>query len=117
MDGRGKPISYESGSAITVWLRLCRAVYLRYPFLASHKDKILQEARKHRVEFGDWFVSAVHPHSDSESEELGYRQGMCPVAERTAKEILTLPIYEKVRDRDVERSIDLLHKLHHQGLS
>lgn len=92
-------------------------VYLRYPFLASHKDKILQEARKHRVEFGDWFVSAVHPHSDSESEELGYRQGMCPVAERTAKEILTLPIYEKVRDRDVERSIDLLHKLHHQGLS
>jgi dTDP-4-amino-4,6-dideoxygalactose transaminase len=42
---------------------------------------------------------------------------MCPVAERTAKEILTLPIYEKVRERDVERSIDLLHKLRHQGLS
>ena len=92
-------------------------VYLRYPFLVSDKDKILQEARKHRVEFGDWFVSAVHPRSNSESEELGYRRGMCPVAERTAKEILTLPIYEKVRDRDVERSIDLLHRLHHQGLS
>jgi hypothetical protein len=26
MDGRGKPISYEIGNAINVWLRLCRAV-------------------------------------------------------------------------------------------
>lgn len=91
-------------------------VYLRYPFLVSEKARILEQARKHRVEFGDWFVSAVHPHAESESGELGYRQGMCPVAERTAKQVLTLPIYDKVRDRDVERSIDLLYSLHRQGL-
>ena len=91
-------------------------VYLRYPFLVSEKARVLEQARKHRVEFGDWFVSAVHPHADSESGELGYRQGMCPVAERTAKQVLTLPIYDKVRDRDVERSIDLLYNLHRQGL-
>ena len=91
-------------------------VYLRYPFLVTEKARILEQARKHRVELGDWFVSAVHPHADSESEELGYRQGMCPAAERTAKQILTLPIYDKVRDRDVERSIELLESLHHQGL-
>jgi dTDP-4-amino-4,6-dideoxygalactose transaminase len=80
------------------------------------KARILEQARKHRVEFGDWFVSAVHPHADSESEELGYRQGMCPAAERTAKQILTLPIYDKVRDRDVQRSIEMLEGLHRQGL-
>lgn len=91
-------------------------IYLRYPFLISEKARILEEARKHRVEFGDWFVSAVHPHADSESQELGYRQGMCPAAERTAKEVLTLPIYDKVRDRDVERALDLLDKLHQQKL-
>ena len=91
-------------------------VYLRYPFLAPEKARILEQARKHRVEFGDWFVSAVHPHADSDSQELGYRQGMCPAAERTAKQILTLPIYDKVRERDVQRSIELLESLHRQGL-
>jgi len=91
-------------------------VYLRYPFLVTEKARILEQARKGRVELGDWFVSAVHPHADSESEELGYRQGMCPAAERTARQILTLPIYDKVRDRDVERAIELLDSLHRQGL-
>ena len=91
-------------------------VYLRYPFLVTEKARILEQARKHRVELGDWFVSAVHPHADSESEELGYREGMCPAAERTAKQILTLPIYDKVHDRDVERAIGLLDSLHRQGL-
>jgi hypothetical protein len=91
-------------------------VYLRYPFLVTEKARILEQARKHRVELGDWFISAVHPHADSESAELGYRQGMCPAAERTAKQVLTLPIYDKVRERDVERSIELLNSLHRQGL-
>jgi dTDP-4-amino-4,6-dideoxygalactose transaminase len=91
-------------------------VYLRYPFLVTEKPRILEQARKHRVELGDWFVSAVHPHADSESQELGYRQGMCPAAERTAKQILTLPIYDKVRERDVLRSVDLLNHLHKQRL-
>jgi dTDP-4-amino-4,6-dideoxygalactose transaminase len=91
-------------------------VYLRYPFLVTEKARILEQARKHRVELGDWFVSAVHPHADSESEELGYRQGMCPAAERTAKQILTLPSYDKVRERDVERAIELLNSLHREGL-
>jgi len=91
-------------------------VYLRYPFLVTEKARILEQARKQRVELGDWFVSAVHPHADSESEELGYRQGMCPAAERTAKQVLTLPIYDKVREGDVERAVGLLEKLHREGL-
>jgi dTDP-4-amino-4,6-dideoxygalactose transaminase len=91
-------------------------VYLRYPLLVTEKARILEQARKHRVEFGDWFVSAVHPHGDSESEELGYREGMCPAAERIARQILTLPIYDKVHEQGVQRSIDLLNRLHKQGL-
>ena len=91
-------------------------VYLRFPFVVTEKARILEEARKKRVEFGDWFVSAVHPHADAESQDLGYRQGMCPVAERIAKQVLTLPIYDKVRESDVERSIELLENLHRQGL-
>jgi len=102
--------------------RVCRIdkradpVFLRYPFLASEKSRILQEARKHRIELGDWFVSALHPHRDSEAAELGYRQGMCPVAESAGREILTLPIYDKVRDQDVRRALDLLDRLHAQGM-
>jgi dTDP-4-amino-4,6-dideoxygalactose transaminase len=91
-------------------------VFLRYPFLTAQKTRILEQAHKRNIELGDWFVSAVHPHSDSECEELGYRQGMCPNAERAGKEILTLPIYDKVTDRESDRAIDFLNDLRHQGL-
>lgn len=91
-------------------------VHLRFPFRVTEKARILEEARKHRVEFGDWFISAVHPHADAESQDLGYRQGMCPTAEQTAKQVLTLPIYHRVRESDVERSVELLENLHRQGL-
>ena len=104
------------GARICTIDRRADPVFLRYPFLAVEKQRILQEARKRRVEFGDWFVSAVHPHADSESGELGYRQGMCPNAELAGKQILTLPIYDKVGDRQVERAVELLNDVHKQGL-
>ncbi|MBV8674320.1 MAG: DegT/DnrJ/EryC1/StrS family aminotransferase [Acidobacteriaceae bacterium] len=91
-------------------------VFLRYPFLTSEKGRILDEARKHRIELGDWFVSALHPHRDSEAAELGYRQGMCPAAEIAGREILTLPIYDKVRDQDARRAVDMLDRLHAEGM-
>ncbi|MFN3326148.1 MAG: transposase, partial [Bryobacteraceae bacterium] len=40
-DGRGKPISYEIGNAVSVWLRLRRAVV---PGLVHHSDRGSQYA-------------------------------------------------------------------------
>jgi dTDP-4-amino-4,6-dideoxygalactose transaminase len=94
----------------------CDPVLLCYPFLTAEKPQILEQARKRRIELGDWFVSAVHPHTDSGSEQLGYKQGMCPVAERAAREALMLPIYDKVTDRASDRAIEFLHGMHRQGL-
>jgi perosamine synthetase len=114
--GQYAAVLNELGARVCQLDKRSDPVFLRYPFLASEKGRILQEARAHRIELGDWFVSAIHPHRDSEAGELGYRQGMCPVAESAGREILTLPIYDKVRDSDVRRTIDLLYRLRAEGM-
>lgn len=39
-------------------------------------------------------------------EKLGYRRGLCPNAEKLYEEIITLPLYYAMSDRDVE---DVIH--------
>lgn len=83
-------------------------VYLRYPLLVKEKSEILSEARKRKIELGDWFISPIHPLSQEEWECVDYRKGMCPVAEDVSKRIITLPIYEKISKREIEKNISFL---------
>jgi len=55
-------------------------VYLRYPLLVRDKKKVLEEARRRKIELGDWFVSPLHPNLTG-WEKIGYRKGTCPIAE------------------------------------
>ena len=42
-------------------------------------------------------------------EDLGYRRGMCPVAERYYQEEISLPMYADLAESDQDRVIDLIH--------
>lgn len=44
-------------------------------------------------------------------EKLGYRKGLCPNAEKLYEEILSLPLYYAMTDRDVEDVIRAVEKL------
>lgn len=41
-------------------------------------------------------------------DKLGYRRGMCPVAEKFYLEELSLPIYPDLTNADVDRVVDVL---------
>jgi len=92
-----------------------KPVYLRYPLLVKDKSKILSEARRKRIELGDWYVSPIHPLSEDQWEYVNYRKGMCPVAEDVSKSIITLPIYEKIGRKGIERTISFLENMNKCG--
>ncbi|MFN6945110.1 MAG: DegT/DnrJ/EryC1/StrS family aminotransferase [Cytophagaceae bacterium] len=82
-------------------------VFLRYPLLVRNKKKVLLEARKRCIELGDWFLSPVHPNSDG-WDKVNYQKGICPVAEEVCDHIINLPIYSKIRKRDISKIVEFL---------
>lgn len=44
-------------------------------------------------------------------QNLGYKKGICPVAESIYKSIITLPLYPKITDQEINYVIEVLHKL------
>lgn len=85
-------------------------VYLRYPLLVRNKNTFIEESQKAKVEFGDWYISPVHPLVGENLRTVGYQKGMCPVAEEVSEKIITLPIYEKVKEKNIKKTIDFLNK-------
>jgi dTDP-4-amino-4,6-dideoxygalactose transaminase len=51
---------------------------------------------------GDWFVSPLHPLTDS-LEKLAYIQGSCPVAEELCRTTVNLPTHPKVTYREASK--------------
>jgi len=44
-------------------------------------------------------------------KDLGYKRGLCPNAERLYEKIITLPLYPKMNDKDIEDVINALEKV------
>lgn len=44
-------------------------------------------------------------------QQLGYRKGLCPIAENTYKGIMSIPLYPKMSDHDVEDVIHAVKKV------
>lgn len=80
---------------------------LRYPVRVANKQEILAKAKKHRVEIGSWFEVPLHPEG-TRMEEFGYREGMCPEADRASREVVNLPTHLKVDESTAEKTLDFL---------
>jgi perosamine synthetase len=94
----------------------CDAVLICYPLQIKNKTQVLIEARRNRVELGDWFSSPVHPLSEPEWGALGYQKGSCPAAEEVARNIVTLPCHAGVSTREVERTLEFLKQMKERAL-
>jgi dTDP-4-amino-4,6-dideoxygalactose transaminase len=42
---------------------------------------------------------------------LGYRKGLCPIAEALYEDIITIPLYYSLTDEDVESVIEAVKKV------
>jgi perosamine synthetase len=84
-------------------------IYLRYPVIVKAKHEVVAEAKRQRLELGDWFVSPVHPNL-SDWENAGFRSGLCPVAEEMCKKVVNLPTHERIGEEEAEKIIELVSK-------
>jgi len=94
----------------------CEAVLICYPLQLTNKARLLEEARRSRVELGDWFSSPVHPLPEQEWSAVGYQKGSCPLAESVSQHIVTLPCHAGVTPREAERTLRFLNQMRDQGL-
>jgi len=86
------------------------AVLLRYPLRVGNKRALLREAARARVELGSWFESALHPVQEP-PEEFGYDPARCPVAERTAAEVINLPLHLRISPEEAGRILEFVDRL------
>ncbi len=76
--------------------------------LAADRAEVLAALRAEGIGATVHYAPAYwHPYY----QRLGYRKGLCPVAERTFERILTLPIFPGMTDRDVEDVIVAVRKV------
>ena len=76
--------------------------------LRSDRDTILAALRAENIGAAVHYVPAYwHPYYQA----LGYRHGLCPLAEAIYARILTLPIFPAMTERDVEDVLTALRKV------
>ena len=82
-------------------------VLVRYPVRVADKARAVAGAPKHLVELGTWFECPLHP-IETPLELYGYREGMCPVAERACREVVNLPTHPRAGPATARRSVDFV---------
>lgn len=92
----------ESGFSVPRVEASAAPVFLRMPVLIADKRQALADARKLRLEIGDWFVSPLHPNT-SGWEKIGYTCGECPVSEKVCAHIINLPTHRGITRAEAER--------------
>ena len=85
-------------------------VLVRYPLRVADKAGALARASRRLVELGSWFESPLHP-METPLEPYGYRPGMCPEAERAAREVVNLPVHPRVGASTVRRTVSFVTEI------
>lgn len=85
-------------------------VLVRYPVRVADKARAVAEAPKHLVELGTWFECPLHP-AETPMEEYGYREGMCPEAERACREVVNLPTHPRAGEATARRSVAFVREI------
>jgi dTDP-4-amino-4,6-dideoxygalactose transaminase len=91
----------ESGLALPARSRDGSHVYCLYTVRCSRRD----ELRRHLWEqgIGTEIYYPLPLHLQEAYRGLGYREGDLPVAERLAREVLSIPVYPELSDERIER--------------
>jgi dTDP-4-amino-4,6-dideoxygalactose transaminase len=83
-------------------------VLIRYPLMTKNKSELLEKAREAKIEIGNWFLSPVHPLTAGDLSIAGYEPGKCPVAEEAASSCINLPLYDKIREKELQAIFDFI---------
>lgn len=85
-----------------------KGVFYAFNILAENRDGLVEFLRKNEVQFSIYYPEPLHIQNCFSS--LGYRQGDFPVAEKTCKSILALPIYPEITEDEVNYVCECIKK-------
>jgi dTDP-4-amino-4,6-dideoxygalactose transaminase len=80
-----------------------RSVYHLYVVRTPRRDELLDEMGKRGIGVGIHYPVPLH--LQKAYERLGGKPGMCPVAEKAAGEILSLPMYAELSDEMIDEVV------------
>jgi len=83
-------------------------IFLRFTIKHKKAHEIIYSAwHKQNILLGDWYTTPIAPY-DTKLEQMQYKMGMCPVAEKLAQTTLNLPTHINISLKDAERIVNFL---------
>ena len=83
-------------------------VLLRYPVRVACKGRMMRDAKRRRIELGDWYNHPVDVPDSTSPELFGYHAGMCSEGERAAREVVNLPMHSGISEHSVARIVSFI---------
>ena len=85
-------------------------IRLKLEKLRATRTEIFNALQKENIGVNVHYIPVyLHPYY----QKLGYSKGLCPIAERVYEEIITLPLFPKMDERDVKDVIRGVEKVLH----
>lgn len=85
-----------------------KSAWLRFTIKHNNAWEIIYNSwHKQNILLGDWYTTVIAPF-DTKLEEMKYKPGTCPNAERLAKRTLNLPTHINISNCDLKRIIGFL---------
>lgn len=78
---------------------------LRYALVVDNPKALISKARKAGIYLGQWYSNVIDP-AAVDFSSIGYRIGMCPVAEKIAPQVINLPT--RITLKEAERVANIV---------
>ncbi|HKL86159.1 MAG TPA: UDP-4-amino-4,6-dideoxy-N-acetyl-beta-L-altrosamine transaminase [Treponemataceae bacterium] len=83
-------------------------IRIRPDLLSVGRNEFYKDLNKENIGLQVHYIPVYyHPYYQS----LGYKKGLCPIAEKLYEEIITIPLYYSLTDRDVESVVQGVKKI------
>jgi len=81
-------------------------VYHQYTILSNHRDKIQQKLKENGISSVVYYPVPLH--LQKALRFLGYKKGDFPIAERTSRRALSLPMFPELQVSEIERISEII---------
>jgi dTDP-4-amino-4,6-dideoxygalactose transaminase len=105
-------LTSSAKTSFMLWVQRCvyhTVIYPRTTAMVTNKEKALAEAPADGVEIGSWFECPLHP-IETPMHLYDYQAGMCPIAEKAAREVVNLPLHPRTNRKVALKTVDFIRR-------
>ena len=93
-----------------------KTTFLRYPVLASDRDRVIQLGRERDLEIEQYYTSPIDPLGRGDWPRVRYRAESCPRAEAAVAHTVTVPIHAWTTDETWNKVMAFFSEMRERGL-